>query len=131
MVCNLPAGKGYRVIGLETVSLWSGAMSGTAPSISWDERGGAMPVENQRKKSMTDVPSITTSPVLIGWHDIGAHMRCSADTARSRTRKYGLPIYKPIGWNRPFAIRAELDEALLKIARRAQRLTYGKKVSET
>ena len=71
------------------------------------------------------------SPICIGWEEIGIHMRCSAETARVFARKHGLPIYKPIGWKKPIAIKAELDAALVEIARRAQRLTHGKRVSET
>lgn len=34
------------------------------------------------------------SPILRGWAEIGAFLKCSADTARDYARKHGLPVHK-------------------------------------
>ncbi|PSO29840.1 hypothetical protein [Bradyrhizobium sp. MOS002] len=81
--------------------------------------------------SNTENANTWASPICVGWEEIGLHMRCSDEAARYRARIHDLPVYKPTGWNKPIAIKAELDAALLEIARHAQRLTWGKKVSET
>lgn len=84
----------------------------------------------------TDFPTPTTeqaiwgSPICVGWKEIGIHMRCSEATARSRAKKHNLSIYKPVGCNKPIAFKADLDQALIEIARQAQRLSYGRRVLE-
>ena len=34
------------------------------------------------------------SPILRGWAEIGAFLKCSADTARDYARKHGMPVRK-------------------------------------
>jgi hypothetical protein len=69
----------------------------------------------------------TDCEVLQGWHQIGSWQGISAETARARAKRDNLPVAKPIGWNRPIAIKAELNAALIEIARRAQRRAQAKK----
>lgn len=60
---------------------------------------------------------------LIGWDQIGAWQGISAETARARAKRDKLPIYKPLGWNKPIAIKSELNAAQVEIARRSRVLS--------
>jgi hypothetical protein len=62
----------------------------------------------------------TDCEVLKGWSQIGGYQGMSSEAARPFAKKNKLPIYKPIGWNKPICIKAELNAALIEIARRAQ-----------
>lgn len=59
-------------------------------------------------------------PVLIGWDQIGGYMSVTAETARARAKRDKLPVFRPLGWNKPIAIKSELNAALIEIANHAK-----------
>jgi hypothetical protein len=63
----------------------------------------------------------TDCETLVGWDQIGRWQGISAETARARAKRYDLPIAKPLGWNKPIAIKTELNAALVEIARKAMK----------
>jgi hypothetical protein len=69
-------------------------------------------------KRVTELPD-PNCPILIGWQQIGAYLGCSAETARARAARGDFPVHRPRRWNMPIAVKTEINEALLEIAKKA------------